>query len=106
MKILYIFVDDVREPPSLDDSFVTVTCRTYETAIEAIKFFSDYRSKFMLDLDHDLGEGKTGYDICKFIVENQISILGYTLHTMNVVGRKNMEQLLTHYGYKNFDKVN
>lgn len=100
MKILYIFVDDVREPPSLDDSFVTVTCRTYETAIEAIKFFSDCRSKFMLDLDHDLGEGKTGYDICKFIVENQIPTICVKIHSMNPVGVYNMKQLLSHYGYK------
>ena len=46
-----------------------------------------------------MGEEKTGYDICKFIVENQISILGYALHTMNPVGRQNMYQLLSHYGY-------
>ena len=54
----------------------------------------------MLDLDHDLGETKTGYDICKFIVENELTKCGYIiLHTQNPVGMANMKQLLSHYGY-------
>ena len=104
MNRFYIFVDDERKFNSdvLKDDVVLITCRTYSSAIEVLKWCRDNGWEAWLDLDHDLGEAKTGYDICKFIVENQISILGYTLHTMNVVGRKNMEQLLSHYGYTAF----
>ena len=60
---------------------------------------SDYTFD-IISFDHDLGEDKTGYDIAKYIVENNINIGGFNIHSMNVVGRKNIRDLLTHYGYK------
>ena len=99
MLNVYIYVDDIRNIPPLDSSFVGITCRTYDSAIEVIKFFSDYKSQIVVDLDHDLGGIKTGYDVCKFLIENQIHIDYIKLHSMNPVGMQNMRQLLTHYGY-------
>ena len=103
-KQIYLFVDDERKfnPDVLKDDIVLITCRTYSSAIEVLGHCRDNGWKAWVDLDHDLGEAKTGYDICKFIVENQIPILGYSLHTMNPVGRQNMNQLLSHYGYAQF----
>lgn len=96
----YVYIDDERNYTGvLNDDCVLITCRSYSTAIEVLGWIQDNKWKAYVDLDHDLGEEKTGYDICKFIVENQISILGYALHTMNPVGRQNMYQLLSHYGY-------
>ena len=50
--------------------------------------------------DHDLGVDKTGYDVAKYIVEHQIEIKGFKIHSANPVGRFNIRQLMTHYGYK------
>ncbi len=110
---IYIYVDDIRE----DDTFfnhtfdrafwIPIVCRTYEETIRVInEFYHD--NYFFLDLDHDLGEDNkmnndiapSGYDICKYIVENQIPMLGFHIHSMNPVGVANMRQLLTHYGYR------
>ena len=54
----------------------------------------------IISLDHDLGEDKTGYDIAKYIVENQIKVGAVAIHSANPVGKFNINQLLTHYGYK------
>lgn len=104
MKQFYVFVDDERKfnSDALQDNMILITCRTYSGAIEVLNWARDNGWEVWLDLDHDLGEEKTGYDICKFIVENHISILGYNLHTMNPVGKQNMNQLLSHYGYAHF----
>ena len=98
---IYIFVDDVRAiPKDIPDGMGIVTCRTYKQAIDAIDFFVQRNTKIILDLDHDLGCNKSGYDVAKFIVENHIPIESYSVHSMNPVGRKNICELLDHYGYK------
>ena len=95
MKILY--VDDIRTPAYYKQLKEDVTIvRNYKDAIFALKNnYYDYVS-----LDHDLGEKKTGYDITKYIVENNINIGVIIIHSANVVGKYNMKQLLQHYGYK------
>lgn len=91
MKIL--FVDDIRVPQLKDDIEVV---RNYNDAIFCLRNnIYDY-----ISLDHDLGEDKTGYDIAKYIVENQVQLKGFKVHSANPVGRFNIVQLLTHYGYK------
>jgi hypothetical protein len=88
----YIWVDDIRTPTIPEATW----CRTYASAIEAIEKAND---TLILCLDHDLGEEKTGYDICKYLVENSIPVSLIQIHSANPVGRANMNQLLTHYGY-------
>lgn len=93
MKVLY--VDDIRFPEYLHQIGANITvARTYQEAIDYIDMNYD-----LVSLDHDLGEEKTGYDIAKYIVENQIKVGAIAIHSANPVGRFNMEQLLTHYGY-------
>lgn len=89
----YIWVDDVRNPTIPNATW----CRSYESAIAAIN--NSYEDSIVLCLDHDLGEEKTGYDIAKYIVENNIPISLIQIHSANPVGRSNMNQLLTRYGY-------
>lgn len=89
----YIWVDDIRTPIVPQ----AIWCHNYSQAIEEIE---KIKEPFVLCLDHDLGEEKTGYDICKYIVENSIPISLIQIHSANPVGRANMNQLLTHYGYK------
>lgn len=102
MKKLLIFIDDIRFPKAniyktFDDIFIY---RNYKDSIEALNFFKDKSYEIYVSFDHDLGENKSGYDIAKYIVENHININGFSIHSMNIVGCKNIRDLLTHYGYK------
>ena len=101
LKGVSIWIDDLRPGPV--DFRV---CRTYDEAIAAIDYFSKCESGIdLICFDHDLGEDKSGYDIAKFIVENHIPIESYSVHSMNPVGRKNICELLDHYGYKQLKKI-
>lgn len=101
MSTFYIYVDDVRKCPySEDDKFIIFTARTYNAAIEVIDYCSSFKNA---EIYIDLGEEKSGYDICKYIVENQIPITKYTVHSMNLIGKWNIHQLMEHYGYRRFE---
>lgn len=94
----YLYVDDLREPLIDYDYWA----KNYNEAIFAIETYcTPHYTSLVIDLDHDLGEEKSGYDIAKWCVEN-----GWTgefrVHSMNIVGRKNIHQLLTHYGWEEF----
>ena len=109
---IYIYVDDIRE----DDTFfktlynythmewIPIICRSAEEAIFFLNYYNEEFYNVIIDFDHDLGMNDdiapSGYDICKYIVENQIPMLGFHIHSMNPVGVANMRQLLTHYGYR------
>ena len=111
MKQVYIYVDDIRE----DDSFFNhnfhtgwkvIICRDYEQTIQALRIYQDYDEIF-IDLDHDLGFDDDNYeyngcDICKYIVENQIKINGFHIHSMNPVGAQNMRNILQDYGVEEY----
>ena len=102
-KMIYLYIDDERYcPTEIRDAYIVFTARDYYGAIDAIKFCMSTNTAIFIDFDHDLGEGKTGYDVAKYIVENQISIAGYCVHSMNPIGVFNINQLLQHYGYKKF----
>ena len=90
----YLYVDDIRQiPKELYNSYKCFQAFSYKQAITKLN-----KTKFsIIDLDHDLGEEKTGYDICKYIVENNIRFDKIKIHTSNPVGRNNMIQLLERY---------
>lgn len=91
----YLYVDDQREPLMEYDYWA----KSYNEAVSALKtYHSPSHTALLLDLDHDLGEEKTGYDIAKWCIENNITGI-FRVHSMNPVGRKNIEELLTHYGW-------
>ena len=89
-----LFLDDERTPVSVG----LIVVRNYE---DCIKYLDNERVRF-ISLDHDLGTQKTGYDVAKYIVEHNIHIPYINIHTMNVVGGDNMEQLLKHYCTNSF----
>lgn len=94
MKEFLLYVDDLRTPPNiLKQNYNLIICRNYKESIYEL----NKRSCRVIDLDHDLGEEKTGYDICKYIIENNIEITKVYIHTSNPVGRFNMYQLLHRY---------
>lgn len=93
----YLFIDDLRFVNNDFSKYRLFIARSYRDAIEALKTYTFD----VIDLDHDLGEEKTGYDIAKYIVENGIEIKeGFKIHSANPVGKFNISQLLNHYGYK------
>ena len=101
-KIKYfIWVDDERVLPHYIDGIAEnfIVCKTYKQAIKALDTYCAIGNVY-LDLDHDLGCRQNGYDIAKYIVENQIKVGAVAIHSANPVGRFNINQLLTHYGYE------
>ena len=92
----YLYIDDIRIPEKKYD-YQLYIARNYDEAVNALT-----QQEFdIISFDHDIGIGKTGYDIAKYIVENNIKIKeGFFVHSSNPVGKFNIIQLLTHYGYK------
>lgn len=93
-----IWIDDMREAPK-----GYCWCQDAETAFRILDYYTHYSDEneiAEISFDHDLGEEVSGYDIAKYIVENQIAIGGFKIHSANPVGVFNIRQLLTHYGYK------
>lgn len=112
MKICRIWLDDIREPSASlladKDNFFAL-CKKVSEARKAIslmeRILGPYHVKFVFYLDHDLGEKETGYDFAKWFVEwnyDKQYAMEFYLLTANPVGRGNIRQLLTHYGYEEF----
>ena len=91
-----IWLDDIREAP---EGYVWVkSVNAAKRSILAAE--SRGRHISLLDLDHDLGDyaidGGDGIELVKWIVETgrRFNII---LHTMNPVGRQNMQALIDRY---------
>lgn len=97
--MIWLYLDDERNVPKNFPSPVNIV-RDYQSAINTIDKFILNNIEFSISFDHDLGLGASGYDVAKYIVENKIPMTTFHLHTMNPVGRENIRQLLSHYGYK------
>lgn len=93
-----IFLDDERDPP--DDGRVWLVARSYEAAKALIEWFG---CPYYISFDHDLGDGLTGYDLAKYLVEkdieNRIIPCNFTfyVHSQNPIGKANIEGLLNNY---------
>lgn len=84
------------------DTHRFVICKNFNQAqlwLREIEAF-EFGVEIIVCFDHDLGGVKTGYDLAKWIVENEVKLAGYEVHTMNPVGRQNITQLLDRYGYR------
>ena len=86
-KDIKVYLDDERTAP---DGWIRAY--DYVSCIQALKYFKPTH----LSLDHDLGEGKSGYDVVKWIEEKVFNDSSYqppimTVHSANPAGRKNME---------------
>ena len=102
-----LWVDDERRPPSDD----WVWCRTTNEATSAIVHYQrKYRKianePIIIDLDHDAGRWAfDGGDYIKIL--DWLEDIGYVdsnysfhIHTMNPVGRQNMEAIIEHNGWR------
>lgn len=94
----WFYLDDERGVPAGHDMILVTD---YQSMIKIIDMCVQHNMEFAIDFDHDLGDPYySGYTIAKYIVEHQIPMTKFHLHSMNPVGRMNIQQLLTHYGYE------
>lgn len=93
---LYIYVDNTRKPLFKDCVWV----QDYEQAVDAIKTI-DKKDRLIIDLDHDLGTERTGYDLAEWLVKNQYSG-DFRVHSMYPNGQKHIRELLKQNGWREF----
>ena len=90
-----IYLDDVRVAP---EGFVHA--RSVNQAIKLIEQYEKLEEIELIDLDHDLGDyvkdGGDGIKLLDYLVENQ-KFYPVKLHTMNPVGRQNMQRVIDRY---------
>lgn len=98
--MIKIWIDDTREKPVE----YKVCVKSYQQFLNFIRCYNRNKNmnkeELFVDFDHDLGDGKSGYDIAKYIVENNIQLYGFRIHSMNPIGVENIRSLLTYYGYE------
>ena len=96
----YLWVDDVREPPSTEYDWV----QSVNGAIAAICVTEETNTPYdMLDLDHDAGKYHgCGGDYIKFLDWLEMTGRNYPIHihSMNPVGVQNMRAIIQHNGWK------
>lgn len=91
-----IWLDDEREAP---DGYIRT--KSVNETIAMIKYHEDQNDNIeLLDLDHDLGvyasEGGDAIKLLDYLVENN-KLYPIKLHTMNPVGRENMQRIINRY---------
>lgn len=116
-----LFLDDIRSPhqcvaytkKEIYDSLDWQVKRSYEEFVECV---TDNGLPEVVSFDHDLADAhynpttwtedfvyheKTGFDCVKWLVDycinNNLKFPEWHLHTMNPVGRKNMEAYILNY---------
>ena len=97
MRRLFIYLDDIREAPPGYDKVL----RDYNSFVEYIKSIKSSVGLSHISFDHDLGEGKNGYDCAKFLVnwciEMGYDVPTYSIHSANPVGRENIKSVFESY---------
>lgn len=92
-----IYLDDIREPLHPEDGW-----KIARNALDAYMLFwiaAGKGEKIIMSLDHDLGEGPTGYDLLCWI-ESDIARYNikvkasFGVHSANPVGHENMTRAI------------
>ena len=103
-----IWLDDVRPIDKKYDSYVRYGTYADPKSVNAAIYWIEEAKKwgykyFMLDLDHDLGDhaddGGDGIKLLDWLVQTGRTTSNYQirLHTMNPVGRENMQRTIDRY---------
>lgn len=106
--IFVIWLDDIRPIDSKYSSYVRYGNYADPKSVDAAKYWIEEAEKwgykyFILDLDHDLGDyqscGGDGIKLLDWLVETGRTTSNYQirLHTMNPVGRENMQRMIDRY---------
>jgi hypothetical protein len=93
-----LYLDDERNPRTARD---WVVARDQEEAVTAVALLG---CPSYISFDHDLGEGGTGYDFARWLIHRDIyepgfipTAFDFNVHSANVVGKANIEGLLSGY---------
>lgn len=94
-----LFLDDERFPDQVTWTKLPrggwSIVRSYE---EFVAHIDDERFPDFISFDHDLGEGLSGFDCAKWLVDycldNGKKFPQYQVHSMNPVGREKIEQYI------------
>ncbi|WP_448822730.1 cyclic-phosphate processing receiver domain-containing protein [Capnocytophaga sp.] len=88
-----LYLDDLRPTP---EGFERVYSYTDFVAYLKCKGLPDF-----ISFDHDLGEGLSGYDCAKYLVDycldRQLPLPDFAVHSQNPVGKENIERLLNNF---------
>ena len=88
-----IWLDDIRTAP---DGYVW--CKSVHDAIKVVQTTEEKIE--LIDCDHDLGDyaydGGDGIKLLDWLVEHE-RLIPIRLHTMNPVGRMNMQRMIDRY---------
>lgn len=88
-----LFLDDVRDPSEYKVQNVAWV-KNYKEAIEQLKT----GNVTWISFDHDLGEGKSGYDVAKYIEEGvfngNLKCPEWQIHSSNPKGRRDIEMAM------------
>ena len=80
-----LFLDDERFP--VEDGELWIVVRSYK---ELLKCIITYGMPTFISFDHDLGEGKDGYDCAKWLVnicmDCDVDIPDFYVHSQNPIG--------------------
>lgn len=97
MRVYYLYLDDVRTMPDKFDKCI----RNYKDFVKFVKAQKSSISMWYISFDHDLGEGLSGYDCAKFLVnwciDNGYKVPTYEIHSANPVGRENIRSIFETY---------
>lgn len=95
-KIFNIWLDDIRPAPQ---DFLAVHS-VNEAKMAIVKAEKEGKTEIILDLDHDLGDyakdGGDGIVLVEWLAETE-RYYDIRLHTMNPVGRQNMQAIIDRY---------
>ena len=106
MRIAYIWLDDVRPFGGGIHALHDYDCYTVHSVNEAIDIITSCElahEKFILNLDHDLGDyakdGGDGYKLVEWLIETGRNTKNYVVqcHSMNPVGKANILALYNRY---------
>ena len=106
--IFLIWLDDIRPIDKKYDSYVRYGTYADLKSVNAAIYWITEAEKwgykyFILDLDHDLGDsandGGDGIKLLDWLVKTGRTTSNYQvrLHTMNPVGRENMQRMIDRY---------
>ena len=93
-----LFLDDEREPPM--DGHKWVLVRSFD---QAKRYVESHGMPPYASFDHDLGDGQTGYDFIKWLVEHDMEKnvikenFDYYVHSQNPIGVANIRGYLSNY---------
>jgi hypothetical protein len=99
-----MFLDDERVP---SDGLIAATdnlavCRNFDDAVATVERLGLPEH---ICFDHDLGEGKTGHDLAKWLVDFAMGcpippVIKYSIHSQNPIGAANIKGVID--GYNNY----